>query len=610
MHLYYWINPNKNKLEYSSKLNDNKIEFIRCLGQPEFRRRNKSVHDQTRAVNTTFYVSNLPEGTDKRSLWIEMEKVGAVVDAYIANKKGKHGNTFGFVRFIKVQNAKDMEKKLEEVIIKGNRLVANVARYERKNQRSNIIPPNHVPSAQRHPDVIVPPKKVGERRSYAEVVSNKRNLDTVLFKDTITIHLPLKAEAPSFRNSSEVLMGETKNLQILENMMDFLKAEGIDDCSVQFTGGLTFIITFGSTMSADNFLFNHKSTWSHWFSWVRKYHKIPRSKKKAVWVNLMGLPPHFWMEENIHRILCRFGRVLILATCKRDTLDLSSYKACLLVDLQKRIDEKVQISWKGNVYTLWINEIFEPWSPEFTFEYEMEDDFSETPTQGAATNTGEAEKTSDNSVIGETELEEGEFINSEVPNELNADGGNTVNPKEVFPPQDPVHVAGKENLGQENILDSECNSRPTVNLLPPRPTPSPIFITPTFDLNIPLIPSNHVAEGQSSLNNRARQRPNHRQSLKSSVFGNSSRHVERGRLERNKTLINRRSLSGTSSRVLQEPLGCEEDSGMVQSVEIRVEEEIHDTINLGNQIGFQMNGYEAEVRGQIDDNSENAVGLP
>ncbi|KAJ9555174.1 hypothetical protein OSB04_009788 [Centaurea solstitialis] len=580
-------------------------EKTQGAGQSKFHRKSNSVHDQTQAISTTFFVSNLPDGINKRCLWDAVIKVGTVVDTFIASKKGKNGRNFGFVRFIKIQNVKDVEKKLGEIIINGNRIVANVAKFERKTPNSYNRTNNPNPSAYRNLDENVHSKNFGGRRSYAEVLSNNNFQGGLPINRTITVHLPFKSEASSFRNASEVLMGEAKNLQVLENIMDLLKAEGIDDCSVQYTGGLSFIISFGLSLSADNFLLNHKSSWTHWFSWLRKYHKNPRSSKKAVWINLMGLPPHLWSESNALRILGRFGRVLIPAFCDRNTPDLSCYKACLL-----RLDEKIEVVWNGFVYTLWINEIFEPWSPDFTFESEPDEEISEveisteeedkvweevaskdiptnnnqTPTEDVAEGQREEEKSPMNSVIGETDLgKENSFIQS-LPWILMLVELIKLNPR----------PNGGEGSNADQMLNSDpaVINGPPICSLPPKPASHPIPAKPTFDLNIPILPLTSEAEPRSVLNNRDRIRTVHRQCLKSSVFGNSSRYVERGRLERNKSLTNRRSKSGSSLRVPLTSLSREEGSENEQSVE----KEVQETINLGNQIGFQMDGFESEVR--------------
>ncbi|KAI3725837.1 hypothetical protein L1987_65633 [Smallanthus sonchifolius] len=73
---------------------------------------------------TSFFVSNLPEGTKAMDMKECFEEYGRVVDAYVAAKKDKTGYHFGFVRF------EGMEAQLKEVNLNNARLSVNLAKYD------------------------------------------------------------------------------------------------------------------------------------------------------------------------------------------------------------------------------------------------------------------------------------------------------------------------------------------------------------------------------------------------------------------------------------------------------------------------------------------------
>ncbi|CAH1449455.1 unnamed protein product [Lactuca virosa] len=53
------------------------------------------------SVSTPFYVTNFPPDADVKSLWDVRDKVGKVVDVYVAQKLSKIGKRFAFVHFLK-----------------------------------------------------------------------------------------------------------------------------------------------------------------------------------------------------------------------------------------------------------------------------------------------------------------------------------------------------------------------------------------------------------------------------------------------------------------------------------------------------------------------------
>ncbi|KAI3810316.1 hypothetical protein L1987_19928 [Smallanthus sonchifolius] len=79
---------------------------------------------------TSFFVSNLPKGTKAMDLKACFEDYGRVVDSYVAAKKDKAGNSFGFIRFEGVKDKLGMEIQLKDVKLNNARLSVNLAKYD------------------------------------------------------------------------------------------------------------------------------------------------------------------------------------------------------------------------------------------------------------------------------------------------------------------------------------------------------------------------------------------------------------------------------------------------------------------------------------------------
>ncbi|CAH1436636.1 unnamed protein product [Lactuca virosa] len=88
-------------------------------------------HRRLENVSKPFFVTNFPPDADVKSLWEECDKVGNVVDIYIARKLSKIGKRFAFVRFIKVKDDLLLEQKLRDIWMGSYHLFAYVARFSR-----------------------------------------------------------------------------------------------------------------------------------------------------------------------------------------------------------------------------------------------------------------------------------------------------------------------------------------------------------------------------------------------------------------------------------------------------------------------------------------------
>ncbi|CAH1414046.1 unnamed protein product [Lactuca virosa] len=98
--------------------------------------RNDSKFDDVNRISVSFYVTNLPSDLHPRDLWKRCENLGTVVDTYIARKRSKMGRRFGFVRFIKVINSQELERRFCEIWFGNYHVFASLARFKRNDEVS------------------------------------------------------------------------------------------------------------------------------------------------------------------------------------------------------------------------------------------------------------------------------------------------------------------------------------------------------------------------------------------------------------------------------------------------------------------------------------------
>lgn len=81
---------------------------------------------------TSFFISDFPEKCKEEDLGGLFGCIGDLVEVVIAPRRNSGGKRFGFSRFVEVEDARLLAVKLDNVIIEGNKIHANIPRYERK----------------------------------------------------------------------------------------------------------------------------------------------------------------------------------------------------------------------------------------------------------------------------------------------------------------------------------------------------------------------------------------------------------------------------------------------------------------------------------------------
>ncbi|KAK7291331.1 hypothetical protein RIF29_06387 [Crotalaria pallida] len=88
--------------------------------------------------STTFYFSNFSAEQGYEELWKAFQKWGKVVDVFIAPRRDKRGERFGFVRFANVENSTALAKNLDTIRLEEYKLKVNLPRFNRGEKRKEV----------------------------------------------------------------------------------------------------------------------------------------------------------------------------------------------------------------------------------------------------------------------------------------------------------------------------------------------------------------------------------------------------------------------------------------------------------------------------------------
>ncbi|XP_021991981.1 serine/arginine-rich splicing factor 2-like [Helianthus annuus] len=139
-------------------------------------------------VEMTFIVQNLPDRTTKMVLWRAFQPHGFVSDAYVARKKDKRGNSFGFVRYKGVENLDATLAGMNTVKIFEAKVLVSLAKYD-KNHNKFIYtakfmgekvwrPKDSAQTFQRNKDSAFRSAELREGQSFASLFQRKTKFRT------------------------------------------------------------------------------------------------------------------------------------------------------------------------------------------------------------------------------------------------------------------------------------------------------------------------------------------------------------------------------------------------------------------------------------------------
>ena len=92
-------------------------------------RRRKPIPENIQRRFTKFFISNLPDRCSGSDLAGFVRELGNIFDIYIARKRDRFGNRFGFISMLDVKNSVDLANALSSIRMGDYRLKCNVARF-------------------------------------------------------------------------------------------------------------------------------------------------------------------------------------------------------------------------------------------------------------------------------------------------------------------------------------------------------------------------------------------------------------------------------------------------------------------------------------------------
>ncbi|KAD5961359.1 hypothetical protein E3N88_12832 [Mikania micrantha] len=319
--------------------------------------------------NTSFFVSNLPSECSSKELREAFQEFGEVVDAYVAMKKDKSGSYFGFVRFPPLENVKEMERRLNRVVIGNLKVSVNLAKFDKDGsmkvyqyKQPTFVPHSGMKGMEQQ---WVNDKQQTWANNFT---SNGRSFKDVILISRIQttkkeIHLnSFRPQALAVWGNS-VVIGRTKDFQSLCCLGEWvLKINGYR--GLRYLGGLYVMIQFKDQLHA-NKLISETNTWEDWFSKLYVWEGKSIPYERIAWLKVYGVPPMLWDPIVINQLGGKMGKLLLKSEASLQDQNLSQDCLAVLVSDGEFIHEPITIRWEGKAFICWLVEDTRAWAPDF-----------------------------------------------------------------------------------------------------------------------------------------------------------------------------------------------------------------------------------------------------
>ncbi|KAL6521525.1 hypothetical protein OROGR_018094 [Orobanche gracilis] len=318
--------------------------------------RRKPIPEAIQRRLSKLFVTNLPEGCSGSDLASHVRSFGQIFDIYIARKKDKGGNRFGFISMLDVRDRSELLNNLRNIRMGESKLWFNIARFVLEDGEINVIRED-----KKAEKASKPYARYGMDQSGSKFEAGGRSFRDMLAGKTITIDDKVNGFSTLHVRA---IVGRMKDVEAVKSIFLFLNNICPGSGKVQYLGGLDLLISFEVAELATIVFEAAKNDMDN-FSAVCMWKGQSFSYEMLAWVKVQGIPLHLFSHDVINLVGSSFGKVVHKAVKLDADVDLSYDYVGILVGDGKKLSEEVILEWKSRKFRVWINEEMGDWIPEF-----------------------------------------------------------------------------------------------------------------------------------------------------------------------------------------------------------------------------------------------------
>ncbi|XP_058746360.1 uncharacterized protein LOC131619263 [Vicia villosa] len=317
----------------------------------------------------SFYFSALTDRYTAKEFFELFGCIGEVVEVSISPRRNKFGKKFGFARFVEVEDARLLVVKLDNVIVKGKKIHANIPRFDRIKDREAAF---QYRGRGNFGAVEIKSRDRGfgrfnnrrEGLSYAGAVagvvgasvSASAPLASSAQPSVLLRHVTSEEDRNRFANAmvGEILIaGSAHRIQTMMDVVGFhaikMSVLGPNLCLLEETeqGALGILLEEGV------------SNWKCWFSAIRKWTPDVVDSERTIKIRVFGIPCFAWNNDFLMSLANSLGTFICLDSRTSEGSYFEFARITLKVKFDFASQQSVLIDIDGVPFTLLVLEELE-----------------------------------------------------------------------------------------------------------------------------------------------------------------------------------------------------------------------------------------------------------
>jgi hypothetical protein len=274
------------------------------------------------------------------------------MEVVIPVKRDKGGRRFGFARFDRVSDPRSFETDLNNIVIGGLKISANLSRFQRpiENQRNTIAEertgrPRHVqPQSTRARS----PTRI--KNSYAHVVGMGKG--SKLEEDLQRVFYKYESEKKEVDRLLKTFIGVAANPGTTYNIQNAFHSQGYFGVKVTPLGANLALLEGQEEGEVEALLEDARDWLDQWFSEIRPWTPKDVDLERTVWLRIFGIPVHAWNDEFFAQITKPWGTFMHADDVTSKKLSMDVARLFIRTSCQKAVDEFVNVQVNGKIFRL------------------------------------------------------------------------------------------------------------------------------------------------------------------------------------------------------------------------------------------------------------------
>ncbi|XP_058783452.1 uncharacterized protein LOC131658139 [Vicia villosa] len=316
---------------------------------------------------TSFYVSEFPDSYCAKDLFELFGCVGDAVEVSISPRKNNRGKRFGFARFAGVQDGRLFAVRLDNILIAGRKIHANLPRFIRGKVggvagSSGAVVQNRGDGGgglKGGKEVAEGSGRVGlgasrGSRSFATVVKGGTSgCDVAVEVNPI---LCFKSKVEDKERLLKAYVGRVLIPGSAFDIQTYLEMEGVSAVRVIPLGGDACLLEDREPGFIEALIADGETWWQSWFSEIKKWEEDMVGGSREVWLRIFGIPAHVWNSEFSVSLAEVWGTFICVddRTSKGEALDVA--RIIVKVKLSTKISDSVSVIIDNKNFNLVVRE--------------------------------------------------------------------------------------------------------------------------------------------------------------------------------------------------------------------------------------------------------------